>query len=93
MKGTGSMFNSKYKSSASNTISPKYKELKFSRLQTPGPGAYQTFSEFGIYKSKYADQMDRRELRKSYSALNATKRRSKTPLSTNERDKEKNTVA
>jgi hypothetical protein len=27
-------------------------------LLAPGPGQYQAFSEFGIYKSKYADKFD-----------------------------------
>lgn len=45
----------------------KFKDSVYSKLNTPGPGAYQTFSEFGIYKSKNADKIDSKEL---YNAKN-----------------------
>ena len=67
MKGTGSIYNSKFKSSTSNTISKRFKDPVYSKLITPGPGAYQTFSEFGIYRSKYADKVERKENEKSRS--------------------------
>lgn len=77
-KGTGSVYNSKYQSSRANTMSARFKDPYYNKLNTPGPGAYQTFSEFGIYKSKYADSMEKRELKRSQSSLQL-KRNSKTP--------------
>ena len=63
INGTGMIFNSKFVSSPGKTISGKFK-LAESKLKSkeiyliflaPGPGSYKIFSEFGIYKSKYAD--------------------------------------
>ena len=46
----GKVFESKYRSYGGITISPKTKNID-SRDNYPGPGAYTTFSEFGIYNS------------------------------------------
>lgn len=75
MKGTGNVYNSKYKSSVSNTMASRFKLPYYKKLDTPGPGSYQTFSEFGIYKSKYADEMER----KQYRNYNKFERNAKTP--------------
>ena len=68
INGTGLLFNSKFASSPGKTISGRNKlvtnKLKgnytflfyFILFLVPGPGAYTLFSEFGQYKSKYADE-------------------------------------
>lgn len=43
-------------------MSKKFIDPYSKRFNTPGPGAYQFFSEFGIYRSKNADKMERKEL-------------------------------
>lgn len=76
MKGTGSIFNSKLKSSVSNTMSKKFSAPKLSNYNNPGPGSYQTFSEFGIYKSKNADKMEKEmynKMRKSQDKKDSSK--------------------
>lgn len=75
IKGNGSIYNSKFRSSTSNTISMKFREPIYSRLNTPGPGAYQTFSEFGIYRSKYADKMEKEEMRRTQKQFRSTSRK------------------
>lgn len=40
----------------------KYKDHHSSYIDDPGPGSYQTFSEFGIYRSKHADKFDKKLL-------------------------------
>ena len=54
INGTGNIYNSIYKSSTSKTFGRKYKSIFGYDNGFPGPGAYTTFSEFGIYKSKNA---------------------------------------
>lgn len=75
MKGTGYIFNSKLESSRSNTMSMKLTNPYYKKYNTPGPGSYQTFSEFGIYKSKNADEIERNLIYggKSASSFNKTK--------------------
>ena len=70
INGTGYIFNSKFSSSPAKTISGRNK-LVTSKLKSkiillivfyflaPGPGAYRSFPEFGIYKSKYADENEK----------------------------------
>ena len=62
MKGTGSIFNSKFHSSPSSTISMRFMDPYSRVMETPGPGAYQSFSEFGIYRSKNADLVEKKEI-------------------------------
>lgn len=61
MDGTGYSYISKFKSSTSQTILGKGKDstMKYTNriskthfILAPGPGSYQTFSEFGIYTRK-----------------------------------------
>lgn len=75
MKGTGYIFNSKLGSSRSNTMSMKLTDPFYKKYNTPGPGSYQTFSEFGIYKSKNADEIERNLIYggKSSTSFNKTK--------------------
>lgn len=76
MKGTGYIYNSKLSSSRSNTMSMKFTDPYQKKYNTPGPGSYQIFSEFGIYKSKNADEMDRKLLYGGRSQATANKTKS-----------------
>lgn len=68
----GPIFNSRYRSADSKTISMKFKPLT-SGTCTPGPGSYQTFSEFGIYRAKNADEFDRKIAAKTFYKMNRSK--------------------
>lgn len=59
INGRGTIYNSKYKASLGKSIIGRHKDQNYSYIDNPGPGAYQTFSEFGIYRSKNADKFDR----------------------------------
>ena len=54
------MFDSKFKSCTAKTIAEKFMDptsklkSKYCSNIAPGPGSYRTFSEFGIYESKFA---------------------------------------
>ena len=61
INGSGNIYNSIYRSPTSKTIARKYKSIFDNDNGTPGPGAYTTFSEFGIYRSKYADRNIKRK--------------------------------
>ena len=54
INGKGKVYNSRFHSPNAKTISMKFKSSFDTDSITPGPGAYQTFSEFGIYRSKHA---------------------------------------
>lgn len=55
INGKGRVYNSRFHSPNAKTMSMKFKSSFDTDSITPGPGAYQTFSEFGIYRSKHAD--------------------------------------
>lgn len=49
---TGRLYNSKYESHLGKTMTKRYKSIfDASKNYTPGPGAYDAFSEFGFYKN------------------------------------------
>jgi len=71
MNGTGSLFQSKYRSCTAKTMAARTKSsfegtnksnynyyILNIFLLAPGPGAYLAFSEFGIYESKNAREFD-----------------------------------
>jgi hypothetical protein len=47
------MYISRYKSSTAKSIAGRVREIS-NKIETPGPGSYSTFSEFGYTESKYA---------------------------------------
>ena len=60
INGKGTIYNSRFVSPNAKTISRKFKSSFDTGSITPGPGAYQTFSEFGIYRSRNADEFERK---------------------------------
>lgn len=52
INGKGSIYNSKYRSGTARSMGKKLRSVFANKLgdETPGPGAYATFSEFGFYK-------------------------------------------
>ena len=66
INGKGKIYNSRFRSPNAKTMSAKFRGVFDVTSITPGPGAYQTFSEFGIYRSKHADEFDRRLNEKFY---------------------------
>lgn len=60
INGKGVIYNSKYISSLGKSFIGKYQGYRETYLDDPGPGAYQAFSEFGIYKAKNADDFDKK---------------------------------
>lgn len=58
MDGSGKIYNSTFRSGMAKTFSGKLLEGQGKRMTTPGPGQYQAFSEFGIYRSKNADKFE-----------------------------------
>jgi len=50
--GSGFNFNSKYKSSLGKSFISR-KGSFYKKNNNPGPGSYESFSEFGIYRKKY----------------------------------------
>ncbi len=72
INGTGNIYNSIYKSSNSKSFGMKFKSIFGNDNGYPGPGAYTTFSEFGIYKSKNA--LDNNNLKWNHSVNNFQRR-------------------
>ncbi len=52
INGNGYIFNSKYKSSLGKSLTSR-KGSFYQENNNPGPGSYESFSEFGIYRKKY----------------------------------------
>lgn len=68
MNGSGSLFCSKYRSCTAKTMGAKTKisiggagksKLYENNKIAPGPGSYLAFSEFGIYESQHAKELDK----------------------------------
>ena len=59
INGKGKIYNSRYKSANAKTMSKRFRGPFDVTSITPGPGAYESFSEFGVYKDKHADEFDR----------------------------------
>ena len=60
INGKGTIYNSRFVSPNAKTMSKKFRSSFDTDSITPGPGAYQTFSEFGIYRSRNADEFERK---------------------------------
>ena len=60
INGKGRVYNSRFHSPNAKTMSMKFKSSFDTDSITPGPGAYQTFSEFGIYRSKHAEDFSKK---------------------------------
>ena len=60
LTGNLKIFNSQYKTPKYATIIGKYKSIFLPKNNNPGPGAYLSFSELGMYKSKKADDMEKK---------------------------------
>ena len=52
INGNGYIFNSKYKSSLGKSLTSR-KGSFYQENNNPGPGSYESFSEFGIYRKKF----------------------------------------
>lgn len=50
--GTGKLYNSKFKSNPGKSMLSRHGDL-YNINQNPGPGSYEVFSEFGIYRKKF----------------------------------------
>ena len=60
LTGNLKIFNSQFKTPKYATIIGKYKSIFLPKNNNPGPGAYLSFSELGMYKSKKADDMEKK---------------------------------
>ena len=66
MSGTGNLYCSKFRSSTAKTMGPKTRLViggagnsnNNYNIVAPGPGSYISFSEFGLYESKHAKDID-----------------------------------
>lgn len=65
-KGSGKIYNSRFQSACGKTISSKFGSYFDTGSITPGPGSYQTFSEFGIYKSNMKNNIDKKKTSRSF---------------------------
>lgn len=74
INGTGSIYNSRFQSACGKTMSAKFRSTFDTGSITPGPGSYQTFSEFGIYRAKNAEEFDKKVSQTFYK--NNTKKKS-----------------
>ena len=63
LTGNLKIFNSQFKTPKYATIIGKYKSIFLPKNNNPGPGAYLSFSELGMYKSKKADDMEKKAYR------------------------------
>ena len=68
----GNLYNSKYRSGSMITISQKFKNSDRYRDETPGPGSYLHFSEFGVLAPK---NYKRNNIRKVTTNKNLFKQR------------------
>ena len=60
LTGNLKIFNSQFKTPKYATIIGKYKSIFLPKNNNPGPGAYLSFSELGMYKSKKADDLEKK---------------------------------
>lgn len=72
INGRGTVYNSRFVSPNAKTISMKFRSSFDTDSITPGPGAYQTFSEFGIYRAKNADEFERKTANTFYKDKSRT---------------------
>ena len=54
-------------------MSSKFRSTFDTGSITPGPGAYQIFSEFGIYRSKNADEFEKKAANTFYKSTSKKK--------------------
>ena len=77
INGTGTIYNSRFQSACGKTMSSKFRSTFDTGSITPGPGAYQIFSEFGIYRSKNADEFEKKAASTFYKS--SSKKKSEPP--------------
>jgi hypothetical protein len=77
MDGTGITYLSRYKSSTAKSFAGRTRELSNKNV-TPGPGAYQAFSEFGVADSKYAARFRESQEKIKKNSCERLNRRSKS---------------
>jgi hypothetical protein len=68
--GSGTLYNSKFKSATAKSMTGRSKDSHFG-MNTPGPGSYRAFSEFGVYESKFAKNDISPEKKRSPSKTSA----------------------
>ena len=78
INGKGKIYNSRYKSANAKTMSKRFRGPFDVTSITPGPGAYESFSEFGVYsKDKYGDEFDKKMNRTFFKSSYNNKKHSR----------------